>query len=189
MKYRIVLSLLMIVLTACVDDSSGHSNLQLKKQSYVDADIVIAYPEIINSPYVEGAAYPTNILFTTNIDMQKAIKIRLSDVININNEFIDAFRKGKYKPYDSELNGSVEAEMELTNYSNERLVQYFNKSDQLNPNNELNVYTCFTKGATGISVGVPHAIGDHVEFEIPYKDIKKYIVDHNDPIWYGLLSK
>jgi hypothetical protein len=37
-----------------------------------------------------------------------------------------------------------------------------------------NTATYLTKDALVISVSVPHALGDHIEITLPYKDLQKY---------------
>jgi len=126
----------------------------------------------VGSSYVKDGAYPKNIFFTTNLDIKKGKKLLLSDIVEINDDFVDLLRKAKYVPYDSDLIVESEAREELSNYSNAELISYLNKSDEISDGNELGVFTYFTKGSLGISFNVPHVLGDHVEFEIKYSDFK-----------------
>jgi hypothetical protein len=47
-------------------------------------------------------------------------------------------------------------------------------------------FSYFTEDALGISIGVPHVIGDHAEFEIPSRDIQGNIKD--SAIWEDFSS-
>lgn len=142
--------------------------------------------QYIGSGYVKDAMYPNNILYTTNIDINKATKIKLIDVINIDESFIQKFREGRYTVFDLELNVENESKNEVNKYSNTELIEYFNKADDISIENELNAFSYFTKDSLGISVSVPHAIGDHAEFEIKYQDLKDNIKTENE-IWKELL--
>lgn len=143
--------------------------------------------QYIGSGYVVDGAYPNNIFYTTNIDINKATKVKLVDVFNIDESFIQKFNEGRYTVFDVELNVENESKNEVNKYSNTELINYFNKADDIKIENELSVFSYFTKDSLGISVNVPHAIGDHAEFEIRYQDLKDNIKTENE-IWKDLLQ-
>lgn len=134
----------------------------------LDVDYIIKWKganllsiQYIGSGYVEDEAYPNNILYTTNIDINKGTKIKLIDVINIDESFIQKFKEGRYTAFDLQLNVENESKSEINKYSNTELVEYFNKADVINIENELSVFSYFTKDSLGLSVSVPNAIGDY----------------------------
>lgn len=135
--------------------------------------------QYIGSSYVKDGAHPKSLFFTVNHDVKNSRKLLLKDVVKINDEFIDLLRGARYVPYDSDLNVESEAREELSNYSNAELIAYLNKSDELSDINELGVFTYFADESLGISFNVPHALGDHVEFEIKYSDLKNHILTQN----------
>ena len=72
-----------------------------------DATLNMDYQVIMNSQYtisilytgdysVSGGMYPTHLLFTTNVNIKDGEKIRLSDVVSINEMFIDTFKQSPY---------------------------------------------------------------------------------------------
>ncbi|MBH5319875.1 hypothetical protein I6N90_18920 [Paenibacillus sp. GSMTC-2017] len=128
------------------------------------------------SSYVKDGAYPNHILVTTILDINNGKKLLLKDIVKIDDEFIDLLRGAKYVPYDSDLNVESEAREELSNYSNADLISYLNKSDEVSDRNELGIFTYLTQESLVISLNVPHARGDHVEFEIKYSDLKNHII-------------
>lgn len=121
---------------------------------------------------VKGGPYPNNIFYTTNIDIDKGIKLKIKDLLNIDESFIEKFKAEKYyKPYDSELNVESEAEYELSKYTIIEWIEYFKKADDIGGENQANIFSYLTKDSLGISIGVAHAIGGHIEFEIKYEQI------------------
>lgn len=127
--------------------------------------------QYVGSGYVNDAAYPTNIYFTTNLDVTDVKKIKLKDVIKIDKNLIDLFKSGKYIQADPNLNVKTESKGEISNFTDEELISYFRDSDEVSDENELNAFSYFTKDSLGVSVGVSHALGDHAEFEINYRDL------------------
>lgn len=136
----------------------------------------------------KGAAHPNNHFYTTNIDINKGKRLELKDIVNIDNSFIDKFRKAKYKSILYTENSSKEYK-ELENHINEiakeiSIDDLFEADmfDILKPENNSDISSFFKPNALGISIGVSHAIGDHAELEMEYKDIANNIKTENE-IW------
>jgi len=119
---------------------------------------------------IEGAAYPNNVFYTTNIDMNNDKKVKLTDCISINEAFEKKVKEGKYVPWNDELNSVIEIIKE--NINSYDLINEFNNADSISKENIYNLFSYFTKDSLGISIGIPHVLGDHAEFEIKYEDIK-----------------
>jgi len=146
----------------------------------------------------KNAAHPNDIFYTTNIDINNGKILRLSDLITIDENFIEAIKKGEYKGKFFDLvhdNTSEEGKKYLP-----LLMDYINQTDTKTLIKELNqsYYTesgktppssayYLTKDSIGISLSIPFAIGDHAEFEIKYKDIPNTIITEN-AIWKSLLN-
>ncbi|HYH04287.1 MAG TPA: hypothetical protein VEC37_14440, partial [Bacillota bacterium] len=142
--------------------------------------------QYIGVGYVQGGAYPNNLFYTTNINIKNASRIRLKDLVNIDKKLVEVFLKGRYTVWDPELNLESEGALDdvRMSFNTTSLIKYFNEADLLYQNSAY-VFSYFTKGALGISIGVPHAIGDHVEFEILYRDIPDSIKTKS-AIWNDL---
>lgn len=116
----------------------------------------------------KGAAYPTNEFYTTNIDIENGKKLKLADLIKIDDSLVDSFRNGSYvalDPNNSEMEAAVN--QYVNNISNEDLIKYFNQADSRKiEENPSNTYSYLTKDSIVISINVPHAIGDHAEYKI-----------------------
>lgn len=113
-------------------------------------------------------AYPHNLFYATSINLQTGTKIKLPDIINLNNEFADIY---KSVASENELTIS-EAYKVIGENSNEELLRIFNGDY---PYSDSIIY--FTEDFLGISIGVPHACGDHLECEIKYSSISDFFIN------------
>lgn len=122
---------------------------------------------------IKGFAYPNNIFYTSNIDINNINKLGLTDVVNIDENFVEKFKKGRYVPWDTGLKSAIDLiKDDIDSYN---LVREFKNADSMGEENTSFSFSYFTEDSLGISIGVAHAIGDHAEFEINYKDIKENI--------------
>ncbi len=113
---------------------------------------------------VKEAAYPVRLLHTTNIDLAKGQRLALSDVVTVNNSFIEKFNTSKYRTYSSDLN--LESAGVLKD-----LLNSLDSKDLMDSFKQRTAEFYFTKDSLGVSVEVAHAAGDHLEMEIVYKDL------------------
>ncbi|QMV40484.1 polysaccharide deacetylase family protein [Cohnella cholangitidis] len=159
-------------------DENFHLEMKYAIQAQTPKYLSVMYS---GTSVVPDAAYPTNLLFTTNIDILTGERMKLSDIVDINASFIENFKKGKYKPYDPELQIEQEIKESMNEYSDENWVSFFEHADDLGEENAMNVFSYLTDDALGISFGVPHAIGDHAEVEIAYEELKGILHEPIDP--------
>jgi len=162
--------------------------------SSVDIDYSVTFTNLkylsiqyIGSVVVEEGAYPSGIFYTTNIDIHNEKRLTLKDIVAIDDNFIKTLISGRYKPYDSELNVEKESKEELAAFTTKELVNHFIKSDDISDENELSLYSYFTKDSLGISFGLPHALGDHAEYEVKYKDIN--LQNRSNKIFWNDVTK
>lgn len=124
----------------------------------------------------KGAAHPNNIFYTTNINIKNGTKIRLSDVVKIDQNLVSALKKGQYIDLEAKYTKAEEAEIikYVNNISNNDLIKYFSGADSADIENinQWSTFSYLTKDSIVISIIVPHALGDHAEFGIEYKNIK-----------------
>lgn len=122
---------------------------------------------------IKGAAYPTNEFYTTNIDMKNGKKLKLADIIKIDDDFVKRFRNGSYvalEPGNSEMEAAVN--QYINNTSNEDLIKNFKQADSRKiEENPSNTYSYLTEDSIVISINVPHAIGDHAEYKMAIDEI------------------
>lgn len=149
------------------------SSLELKYSVKLQTPdlLSIQYSGVANAP---NTAHPSNIFYTTNINMKDVKKLRLPDIVNVDANLVNAFKKGQY--VDSR-GMSKEAQAQITGYVNDNistsdLVKYFNGADSFDIENvnQSNTFSYLTKDSIVISINVPHALGDHAEFSIPLTD-------------------
>ena len=133
-------------------------------------------PELLSIIYsgvgnVSGAAHPSNLFYTTNLDITNRKNLRLNDIVNINDDFVNMLVNGSFKAVNSEYEAEYKSQINmLTAEDWKKMLLAADPSDKMGSE-----FSYMTKDSLGISIGVIHALGDHAEFEIKYKDIWKYI--------------
>lgn len=154
------------------------SNPELLKIGYTiklnnDKYISILYTAIFESPY---SAHPTELVYTTNISKKDKKRLMLSDILNLNESLINNFRKWEFIPIEEsnqEFNKAIRDY--VTSISEGDLLQGFETADIIGSGNIWGVFSYLTENKLGISLGVPHYIGDHVEFEKEYSKLKDFL--------------
>jgi stress-induced morphogen len=119
---------------------------------------------------VKGGAYPSHLLFTTNIDLRTADKMRLSDLVTIDEGFVEKFKTAPYfdRENSSPNEDKVHAVKEYLNGINDsELMNAFKQADFSSAtDNPYGIYSYFQGHSLVISIQVPHVIGDHAEFKL-----------------------
>lgn len=134
--------------------------------------------------YVQDEPHPNAYFYTTNINISSGSKLRLRDIVNIDEDFVTKYRDEKLKSIrTSRIDGR---KVFVTNFGIESntlgdTMELFKKADLLYPKS-WGVYFYFTPESLGISASVSHAAGNHVEFEIDYKDIADNAKAENE-VW------
>ena len=138
-----------------------------------DKLISILYNAAYNSKY---SAHPTDLVYTTNINKEKNERLKLPDIIKVNQAFVKDFRTWDFifaEPDNEELNKAIKDY--VSSLSDEDLLMGFQTADIIGSGNLWGIYSYLTPDRLGISLGVPNYIGDHVEFEREYSKIKDYL--------------
>lgn len=122
----------------------------------------ILYIADFYSPY---AAYPTQLIYTTNIDLKNNIRIRLSDMIEVDNSLIDNITS--WEIVNKDINREIrQAIMDyIMGLGNNILLMGFESADIISSDNFLGIYSYMTSDRIGISMSLPNYLGGHVEFE------------------------
>jgi len=142
----------------------------------INYKIVCQEPELISIIYsgvgnVSGAAHPSNLFYTTNLDITNRKNLRLNDIVNINDDFVNMLINGSFKAINSKYEAEYKSEINMLTLEDwKKRLLAADPSDKMGSE-----FSYMTKDSLGISIGVMHALGDHTEFEIKYKDIWKYI--------------
>lgn len=147
------------------DYKDGISNLKFS----MDFEIMYKGADLLSIQYLglsatKGAAFPINEFNTTNIDLAKEQLLTLTDVVTVNDSFIEKFNSGKYKAYGSDLNLESEGALSdaLTNFDDNDLIESLKQQTS-------KFY--FAKDSLVVSAEVAHVMGDHMEMEIKYDDL------------------
>ena len=128
--------------------------------SFLNKDIVsITYKGLIISP---DHSYPVHLFYSTLVNLQTGDKVILSDLVAIDNAFVQAFRQGNILTSES-----AEYKSEVKKYtdslSDEKLISEFSQADT----HTSDVYTYLTDQSLIVTMGVIHALGDYIQVEIP----------------------
>ena len=150
------------------DDLTLDLNYAIKLKS--DNLLSICYSGLGN---VKGTAHPNHIFYTTNINIPNGSRIKLKDIISIDDNFIKKLKKAKYIAWEAHADKELESAIyeQLNSLDDDMLKNMLMNADSL----DGDVFSYLTKDSLGISLGVPHALGDHAEFEMKYSDIKNNI--------------
>jgi hypothetical protein len=135
--------------------------------------ISIFYLAAFRSRY---SAHPTDLAYTTNIDKVKNQRLKLSDIVTLNSDFVKNFREWNFvseEERNEELNKAIRDY--ISNMSDEDLLMGFLAADQIGSGNLWGMYSYLTPERLGISVSVPNYIGDHVEFERDYSELGDFL--------------
>ncbi|WP_252361561.1 DUF4163 domain-containing protein [Paenibacillus terrae] len=132
--------------------------------------------------YVKDAAYPNHIFYTSNLDMKRALRLRLSDLVKIEKPFLKLLKSGKFSAIEPEQKDL------LGNFTQDELNQWLTGADLLKgsaEDSELGAFSYLTSDSLGISIPVAHAAGDHAEYEIRLAQIPDNI-KQNKELWSEL---
>lgn len=155
----------------------------------INYKIVCQEPGILSIVYsgvgnVSGAAHPSNLFYTTNLDIANRKNLRLNDIVNINDDFVNMLINGSFKAVDSKYEAEYKSEINMLTLEDwKKRLLAADSSDKMGSE-----FSYMTKDSLGLSIGVMHALGDHTEFEIKYKDIWKYIKLKDDAHLLGFFK-
>ncbi|WP_066869599.1 hypothetical protein [Clostridium mediterraneense] len=146
-------------------NSNGEATLNINYQIMFQNNkyISIYFSGDINSP---TAAYPSKFRSTLNINIEKGSLMRLNEIANINEKFIDILNKAVESKFQS-LGVQAPDNLKLENLNS--LLQQTDSSST----SEAQSY--FTSNEVVLILSVPHAIGDYIEINIPRSSIENYI--------------
>lgn len=120
--------------------------------------------------YAEGAAYPNNHFTTINLDLKRGSRLTLPELVKVNSSLIKVLQNGKLKALKPEHDGI------LKSFTSEELLNKLKRSDSLSDSEPASVFSYLTESSLGLSLPVPHALGDHAEFEIEYRAIPEQLL-------------
>ncbi len=139
-------------------------DVKFKNEKYIS----IVYKGEVN---VEGAAYPSSIFYTINVDLESGNIIRLSDYSNVD-DILNELKDPKNIKVIAENDELAAAQKEfILNIGNDKLISMLKNADFHKVNGKIEnpkegVYSYLHKDSVVISLQVNHAIGDHAEFTL-----------------------
>ncbi|WNF23402.1 hypothetical protein [Mesobacillus jeotgali] len=106
--------------------------------------------------------YPINLSYSTIVNLQTGEKVTLSDLVTVDEAFVDKFKQGKILSDESE-EYSNEVKNYISSLGNEQLLNELSKADNMDSSS---AFTYVTDDSIVVILGVPHALGDFVQVEI-----------------------
>lgn len=121
--------------------------------------------------YNKQAAYPRDIFTTVNIDLESGNRIRLGDIVEVDNLFVEELRK-TLSSYISENPDWEPVYSEKLDADNEYLLNLMLQADL---ETTSNCFSYYTSDYLGISFSTAHVAGDHFEIKMMFSDLEDYI--------------
>ena len=122
-----------------------------------DAELLSA--RFTGSRYMKDTPYPTALFQSVNLDMKAGSKLRLRDIVQVDDKFVDFVLKSRRISAPGVTN-------ERLNLDKNKLIKVFNQADSsVASENPERAFSYFTQDGIGISFNVRHALGDHIEYE------------------------
>ena len=132
-----------------------------------DADLLSV--QFIGSRFLKGTPYPTALFQSINLDMQAGRKLRLQEIVQVNDQFVETIIRGR-------MNAAPNVTFEILRLDNGKLLKAFGQADSVaSSENPERAFSYFTKEGLGISFSVVHVLGDHVEFVLPMVNLSSFI--------------
>ena len=126
------------------------------------------------------AAHPNHNFYSLTIDIEKNRIVKLSDLYNINMNFVQLIRK-EFKEQSrlrfAEKTGTLSEEVAeyvedlLSDYADMDLLNWLCLADTI----DSGFYSFLTDMELGISIPLSFAMGNHIEIMISYDKLKEYI--------------
>ena len=125
--------------------------------------------QFTGSRFLQGTPYPAALFQSINLEMQTGRKLRLQDIVQVNDSFVEAMKKGR-------MIAAANFTIDKLKLDNSKLLKTFGQADSVaDSENPERAFSYFTKDGMGISFSVIHALGDHVEFELPMVNLSSFI--------------
>ena len=162
-----------MALSECNDNGISIKNMTLGiNYKVMWSNINLLSVKYLGDVYTDGAAYPRELNYSTNIDIATGKRLMLKDYILIDNSLIKKIRAYSYQK-DDEL-GYGAFQYILNTYSDTGLLKILNSSDSPYEESPV-VYSYLSDDSLGLIFTVLHEAGDQVEIKLKYEDIKDNI--------------
>ena len=123
----------------------------------------IFYTADFFSPY---AAYPTQMVYTTNIDKENDRRVVLSDHISNVGSLATDINSWDIVVGNNTPKEYTQAVRDYIKGLGKEILQVgFEAADIIGPDNYLDIFSYLTPDRLGISISVPNYLGDHAELE------------------------
>jgi hypothetical protein len=153
------------------------------KQEAGAVDYELTYTVTLNTPELisvafsgysstEGAAHPSQFLYTVTLDVKNEKVLKLRDMVTLNQAFVEVLKSAAYSSMSFDMTDENRTAIKtlLDGYDADSWLNDLQNAD------DTGYATCsyLTKDALAVSVSVPHVMGDHVELLVSYKALDAF---------------
>ena len=124
-----------------------------------DEFVSITYEGLLTSPI---NSYPINLTYSTLVNMETGEKIRLNDLVNLDDAFVKAFKQGEIVT-DQSSEYKQEIKKYIAGLDNQDLLKKFLEADKMN---FPEVFVYVTEDSIVVTIAVVHALGDFIRVQI-----------------------
>lgn len=147
----------------------------------LDYTIMLDSPTVLSVVYkgesmIAGGPYVQHLFLTTNLNKETGELQQLSDVVPVDVHFVTALKKATL--VELEKNSTEDQQRALYDllhgWNEKELLVGLTHADTLDIHeNELGIYTYQTETSVVVSLTLPHAVGDHGEYEVRLDSLNK----------------
>lgn len=137
----------------------GNYSLQMQYETMEESESVLSilFTGVLD---VENAAHPSSVFFTLNIALPMSTKIKLSDVVEIDDQLVEKILTGDQIVDESPLGRRETTRTYLEGIGTKELLEELQNADS------TSVWCTYIRnGHIGIVIPIPYAIGGFSQFE------------------------
>lgn len=161
--------------------SDAESAIVAYNDLYADTTIEIdnfsyaIHDEILSIQYsglaiVSGSAHPSQLFYTSNIDLETFENVTLSDKFEVNEQFLAFLKSGAFTIVDETQAANFDWSLE----DDAILLGELQAADSLSNIGGDGVFSYYKEDRFGISIPVIYALGGHMELETSYDNVQVY---------------
>lgn len=124
-----------------------------------------------------GGSHPVGQFYTTNINVTTGKKLRLRDLVSIDDNFMKNIKQGNL------IANSPQVTWGKLSSADAELKRAFNEADGIG---HFDVNSYYTESSVGINICVEHAYGDNAQLEVNYQAIRPNLKGDNEH-WKDIL--
>ena len=165
--------------------SLNEMNIDVKYLPVACTDELFSVCFIVKT-FHKAQAYPLIRIKTLNVDATTGEKLKLKDIIDIDNLTSDNFFHyfDNITPYEEDV---IMVRKQVDEYVEDYLNRLFEIVQTCDDDDNVECHSYLTKDSVIISISVPHAIGSYALYEASYDSLRD-VMNMDNPIWSEVLD-